>query len=93
LDEGCFVVCVVFGKLAVSAGNTWAINQAANRTRAGTRAHRIASGARAFANNPAAIGIAALYGLDYCWFNCRKDPQQCEPYESFKPTDFFPGGA
>ena len=82
---------MVFGKFAVSAGNTWAVNKVADSTRAGTLAHSVAAGARGFANNPGTIGIAALYGLDYCWFNCRKDPQQCVAYDPLKPTDFFQG--
>jgi hypothetical protein len=92
LDEACFMKCLVFGKAALTAANTVLLNKAASAA-AGSRLAGAAGAVRAFGNNPGTMAIFGLYGMDYCWQNCRKDPNMCTDYQPFTPTGFFPGGA
>jgi len=90
LDWDCFLKCVVFGKAAAAATTTVVINKAAQAT-VGTAIGAVAQGAKVVSNNPATIGIAASYGLDYCWRNCRKDPASCPPPDPSAAPPFFLG--
>lgn len=85
LDEQCFAKCVVLGKAAASATTTVVINQAAKST-AGTAIGVAAQGAKVVASHPATMTVSAAYGLDYCWRNCRKEPDPCPPpYPAIDP--------
>ncbi|MBK8065239.1 MAG: hypothetical protein IPK29_15230 [Betaproteobacteria bacterium] len=90
LDEECFVKCVVISKAALSIGSTMGINKAADHA-SGRIASTAAQTIRAVANNPVVMIVGGLYGLDFCYRDCRKDPNSCESVPSFQSTPFFHG--
>jgi len=75
LDVSCFMNCIVFGKAATSAIITVAVEGGANRL----PTSNFAQSARQASRNPVMIGVFALYGIDFCRLNCRRDPDQCLP--------------
>jgi hypothetical protein len=65
-DPGVFAQCLIFGKLFESITLMAGIHTTANYT-AGTVLEGVGAGADVVSKHPVAIGVGALYGLDYCW--------------------------